>query len=75
MEFEHGFAQIVDWIDGYCPLRHLSSLDFLDYQNNALRETIDGLLHDRLISWTRSGECAWVKDSDVHDPPIASLQP
>ena len=48
----------------------LSTVDFLDYRNDAVKGLgglIDETVSDRMVSWTRSGECSWIKNTNNSD--------
>ena len=55
----------------------LSTVDFLDYRNDTLKgldKMIDEAAHDKMVSWTRGGECSWIKNTNNSGPSTESAQ-
>ena len=67
MELRAVFEQLSARIEGDWTSLPLSRVDFLDYRNDTLEgleAMIDETVCHNMFSWTRSGECSWIKSTN-----------
>ncbi|MDI1487982.1 MAG: hypothetical protein OHK93_007256 [Ramalina farinacea] len=67
MELGAYLEEFADRIENDWSSLPLSTVDFLDYRNDTLKgldKMIDEAAHDKMVSWTRSGECSWIKNAN-----------
>lgn len=77
MELGAFLGKLADRIENDCSSLPLSTVDFLDYRNDTLKgleAMIDETVHDRMVSWTRSGECSWIKSTNNSGSPTESAK-
>lgn len=74
MELQIFFEKLADRIENDWSSLPLSTVDFLDYRNDALKGMIEEGIHGRMISWARCGECSWIKNTNQSGSSTESTQ-